>query len=180
MEAEPEEIEKIPQDEELIIHFYDNTPPTTLSALLWNSVVVKHQRELKAGMILDFIKNDSNLNYQTITPYSLDCTGIYILGENDKKINITGIKSAIVSWLEEEPAKIINVRNYKKANNETIANVITIDAEKNEFADIVMTGENDIKVFHTNEKGQVFQLQTLFEYNSKTDKLIYKRNKNEG
>jgi len=155
-QAEPEDIKKIPQDKELIIHFYDNSPSTTLSTLLWNSVVYKHQRALKAMMLLDFMKNNSNLNYQTITPYTLDCTGIYILGENDKKINITKIKSAIVSWLEEVPAKIIDARNYKKVDNETIAKVITVDAEKNKFIDIVLTKKMTSKYFTRTIKDKFF------------------------
>lgn len=86
MDAEQCDIEKIPKDKELIVHFYDNRPPISLTAFLWNSVIYENQRRLKAILIYDFMKNDNNFNYQTIIPYVVDYSGIYVKGENDKTI----------------------------------------------------------------------------------------------
>lgn len=176
MDAEQSDIDNIPQDNELIVHFYDNTPATTLTAFLWDSIIYKNQSQLKSLLIYEFMKNKGNLNYQTIIPFEGDITGIYIKGENDKKISITRVKSAIVGWLEETPAKIIGARSYQKCDSETIADIVSIDAERGEFADIVFTKEKDFKIFHTDDKGKVRQLQALFEFDSKTDKLT-KKNK---
>ncbi|MGE0021954.1 MAG: restriction endonuclease [Draconibacterium sp.] len=174
MDANESEIVNIPKDDELTIHFYDGTTPKSLTAFLWNSVIVENQRQLKVILLYDFMKYDSNLNYQTIIPFKVDINGIYILGENDKKINITRIESAIVGWLEETPAKIIGAKSYKKWNSETIADIVSIDMERGELADIVFTKEKDFKIFHTDDKGKEIQLQTLFEFDSKTNKLTKK------
>lgn len=176
MDAEESEIVNIPKDVEPTIHFYDGTTPQSLTAFLWNSVIFENQRQLKAILLYDFMKYEGNLNYQTIIPFVGDINGIYILGENDKKINITRIKSEIVGWLEETPAKIIGARSYQKCDSETIAEIVSIDTEKGEFADIVFTKENDFKIFHTDDKGNVRQLQTLFEFDSKTGKLTKENN----
>ena len=176
MDAKESEIVNIPKDVEPSVHFYDDTTPQSLTSFLWNSVIVENQRQLKAILLYDFMKYESNLNYQTIIPFKVDINGIYILGENDKKINITRIKSEIVGWLEESPAKIIGARSYQKCDSETIAEIVSIDTEKGEFAEIVFTKENDFKIFHSDNKGKVSQLQTLFVFDPKTGKLIKQNN----
>ena len=171
MDADESEIVNISKDVEPTIHFYDNTPSLSLTAFLWNSIIFENQRQLKAILLYDFMKYEGNLNYQKIIPFECEINGIYVLGVNDKKIDITRIKSEIVGWLEETPAKIVGARSYQKCNSETIAEIVSIDSEKGESADIVFTKENDFKIFHTDDKGNVTQLQTLFEFDSKTGKL---------
>lgn len=170
--AEQKDLETIPIDEELTIHFYDGRNSIILTGFLWNEVIYKNQDKLKSLLLYDFMKNTSNINYQTIIPYSMDFSGIYIDGEKGKKLDILRIDSEIVGWLEEIPAKIVEAKSYQKVDSDTIANILTIDADKNEFADIVFTNDNQFKIFHTNQQGQVKQMETLFEYDSKTDKLV--------
>ncbi|MFZ4402107.1 MAG: restriction endonuclease [Bacteroidales bacterium] len=172
--AKQSEIEKIPSDEELIIHYYDDKEPISLNGLLWNTAVFENQKQLKTILLYDFMENGNNLNYQTIIPYKMDFSGIYINGQNESKIDILSVESAIIGWLEETPANIIEARSYKKTKSETIANIVSIDIDKNEVADIVFTNKNNINIFHTDSNGQVRQMVTLFEYNPKTEKLILK------
>lgn len=164
-----EEIPKLPLDKELVIYFYDGSDPMQLSVFLWNNIVFKNQRMLKSLMIYDFLKY-GNLNYQTIFPFALDLNGIYIM-ENKKNHKITRIESSVIGWMEEVPANIIEGRSYKKINEAPQAGLISLDVEKKEKADVVFTKDMDIKIFHTDSMGNVKQMKTLFEYNSKTDKL---------
>lgn len=167
------------EDEELTVYFYDGRNPILLTGLLWNTVVFENQRQLKSVLIHDFMKYD-NLNYQTLFPFKLKLSGVYLKGLNDSKINLLNVESYVIGWLEEVPANIIEARSYNKSNKEAIANVLTVDMDK-EVADIVYTNDHEIKIFHTNSNGKVNQLVTLFEYNPKTDKFTdFRKEKNEG
>lgn len=166
------------EDEELTVYFHDGTEPILLTGLLWNAVVFENQRLFKSILIHDFMKYD-NLNYQTLFPFKLKLQGVYLQGLNDRKINLLDVESCVIGWLEKIPANIIEARSYNKSNAETIANVVTVDINK-EVADIVYTRDQELKIFHTNSKGQVNQMVTLFEYDPKTDKFIdLRKEKNE-
>lgn len=166
--GDEKEIEKLPIDENMVIYFDDNDEAMILFVFLWNYVVCGSQRYLKSLLIYDFMKY-GNLDYQTIFPFALDINNIYIKGENNKKHKVVKIKSSVVGWLEEIPAKIIEGRSYNKINEAPQAGVISLDVEKKEKADVVITKNQEVKIFHTDSMGNTKQMKTLFEYNSKTD-----------
>jgi hypothetical protein len=163
-------------EDELIVYFYDNSDPILLTGLLWNKVVFEKQRYFKSILIYDFLKYN-NFDYQTIFPFKIDLSGVYLKGKKEKKIDILSVKSSVIGWLEEIPATIIEARSYNSPNCKTIANIVTIDINKNEVADIVFTEDKELKIFHTESNGHVNQMETLFEYNPKTDEFIDLRKK---
>jgi hypothetical protein len=169
------------EEDELIIYFYDKTPPMMLTGLLWNGIVFEKQRELKSKLLYYFMKYNKNLNYQTIFPFKVELSGAYLKGKNGKKVNLLRVDSYVIGWLEEIPVNIIEARSYKKIEERTDANIVTVDIDKNEVANFVFTKEKGVKIFHTNANGQVSRMATLFEYDPQTDKFTdLRKNKNEG
>nr|WP_321486307.1 restriction endonuclease [uncultured Draconibacterium sp.] len=172
IQATEEEIKKIP-NEQLTIHFYEKDNPILISGFVWNSVVVPEQNTIQSYMLLDFMKGNciNEKDKQTRIPFSLNGKGIYIIGEGNKKLNILKIESEIVCWYDEVFAHVIGAKNYKKVDSTTEASVVSLDVGKDEIADIVLTNQNDISIFHTTKDGQVYQMRTLASYDPKTDKL---------
>jgi len=178
IEEKEKEFVSTSEDEELIVYFHDGKEPILLTGLLWNKVVFENQRLFKSILICDFMKYD-NLNYQTLFPFKLTLSGVYLKGLNDRKINLLRVDSYVIGWLEKNPATILEARSFNKSNNQSIANVVTVNIDK-EVADIVYTNDQELKIFHTNSKGEVKQMVTLFEYNPKTDTFIdFRKEKNE-
>jgi hypothetical protein len=125
--------------------------------------------------------SNKNLNYQTIFPFKVELSGAYLKGKNGKKVNLLRVDSYVIGWLEEIPVNIIEARSYKKIEERTDANIVTVDIDKNEVANFVFTKEKGVKIFHTNANGQVSRMATLFEYDPQTDKFTdLRKNKNEG
>jgi len=178
-DAHESELNHISVDNELIIHFEDNREPILLEGLLWNTVVYENQKELKSHLIYEFMKNDSNLNYQTIFPFTIKYGGIYAIDKIGVKIRIVQVKASVIGWLEEKPAKIIEARTYSRKEETPQASLVSIAVDDHESADIIYTDSNDICIFHTDSNGTVRKLETLMVYDPKKDEFTFNK-KNEG
>jgi len=182
LQGSENEIKSIP-NEELTVHYYENRPSVLITGFVWNAVVVPKQRIIQNYMLLDFMKGNckkENDRYTRI-PFVLDLKGVYILGKNDKKLNLNKIESEVVGWYDETPAHIIEAKTYEKVDTNPDATVVSLDVGKEETAEIVMTQKDDFSIFHTKKDGQTFKLETLASYDPKTDELkIMKKDKNEG
>lgn len=181
--GEESDFGNLPYDNELIVHYFGKEESIQISGFVWNSVVVKKQKEIQSLLFIDFMKRKSNdkIDKQTRIPFTLKVSGIYVLGKENKKLKISKIESEIVCWFEETPANIIEARKYEQSGSNPEASIVSLDVGREEVADIIFTQEDDISIFHTKNDGQIYQLKTLASYDPKTDKLeIMKQNKNEG
>jgi len=182
LQGTEDEIKNIP-NEELTVHYYENRPSILITGFVWNAVVVPKQRIIQNYMLLDFMKGNckkENDRYTRI-PFVLDLKGVYILGKNDKKLNLNKIESEVVGWYDETPAHIIEAKTYEKVDTNPDATIVSLDVGKEETAEIVMTQKDDFSIFHTKKDGQTFKLVTLASYDPKTDELkIMKKDKNKG
>ena len=182
IQATEDDIKNIP-NKELTVHYYEDKPPIMITGFVWNTVVVPEQRTIQNYMLLDFMKGNCKKeeNKYTRIPFVLDVKGVYIFGENNKKLNLNKIESELVCWYDETPAHIIEAKNYKKVGSNPDATVVSLDVGKEETAEIVITQNNDFSIFHTKKDGQTYKMKTLASYNPKTDEFkIIKENKNEG
>jgi hypothetical protein len=172
------DISEIPDDKELMIHYYEEKKPILISAFVWNLVVVPKHKMINSYMVLDFMKGNCRKEEGKLSrlPYTLEISGVYILGKNNKKLNVTKIESEIVCWYEDIPATSVVIKEYAKMDSIPVANTISVDIGKKESADIVITQDNDISIFHTKENGQVFPLKTLASYDPKTGELKINNN----
>ena len=180
--ATEEEIKKI-SEKELAIHYYDDRPSILMTSFVWNAVVVPEQMTIQSLMLLDFIKGNCRNDEDKYTriPFVLDVSGVYILGQNNKKLNLSKIETEVIGWYDETPAHIIEAKNYKKEDTNHDATVVSLDIGKEETSEIVITQNNDISIFHTKKDGQIFKMNTLATYDPKNDELkIVENDKNEG
>ena len=166
-------ISNLPTEDDLVVSYYKNDKKIPLTHYIWNTVVFEHQRALKSVLVYDFMKNGNNLNYQTMFPFEGNVTDIYVMDDENNKLKINKLKGVIIGWLEEHPANILEGRNFNRSDNQTEANVISIDVEQNEIADIVFTKNNPPRVFHTDSEGLVHSFKTLCKYDPKTDEFEY-------
>ena len=182
LQATEDEIKNI-QDKELTVHYYEDKPSILLTGFVWNAVVVPGQKTIQNYMLLDFMKGNckNEKDKYTRIPFVLNVKGVYIVGENNKKLNLNKIESEVIGWYDKTSAHIIEANNYTKGNTKPDATVVSLDLGKEGTSEIVMTQNNDISIFHTNKGGQTFKMKTLATYDPKTDELkIVKNDKNKG
>ena len=147
-----------------------------IEGFVWNLVVVEKQKEIRGFMLYDFLRRkDKYTDDKTRIPFKLEVRGIYILGDDGRKLRITKIESEIVAWFDELPANIIEARVYQKSGIGPEANIVSLDIGKDEKADIVINEKKKFSIFHTKKDGSVYQLTTLAKYNPKTDKFEFEK-----
>ncbi|MBU2886055.1 restriction endonuclease [Gilvimarinus agarilyticus] len=182
IQATEDEIKKMP-DKELTVYYYEDIAPIIMTGFVWNAVVVPEQKTIQNYMLLDFMKGNCRKEEDKYTrmPFVLNVEGVYILGENNKKINLNRIESEIVGWYDDLPAQIIEAKSYEKVDTNPDATVVSFDVGKEERVEIVKTQNNDLSFFCTMKDGRTFKMKTLVSYDSKTDVLKrVKKDENEG
>ena len=177
------DIKKLPQDYNLLVH-YKNKKDISIHILgyVWNHLVIEKQQEIRSFLILNFLKrkDTERIDQHYSLPFSLTINGVHTIGNDNSKIVINKIDSELEVWFEESPSNIIGAQSYKNEKEITKANTVTIDIGKNQRSDIVFADEK-LGIFHTDSKGNLYELKTLAKYDPKTDKLeILKKTKNEG
>lgn len=173
------DIEAVSEGEEPILHFYENRSPILLTAFLWNLLVVPHQNLIQNCMALEFMKGNCRKEEgkHTHLPFKLNLTGAYILGKDNKKLNVNKIESDIVCWYDIKQATIIEAMNYLKFENNPDATIVSVNLGKSDRADIVFSKNNDISFFNTKFDGKTSKMKVLATYNPNTDELKIEDNK---
>lgn len=180
--GEKDDINKLPQKDELIVYSPDEKDPINIVGFVWNNFVKQKQHEIWNYLILNTLKRTETekVNQHISLPFIMHLKGVYTLATDRNKFSIKKIEGELEVWFEEQPANITESKAYLNKSGTSQANTLSIDLGKNETTDIIFSKQNKISMFHTDSHGNVNQLKTLATYNLKTDKLEILDRKNEG
>lgn len=172
------DIERFQRDKKIVIHYFKEKESVLLENLLWENVI-ENQNEIKNYMLFDFIKKKGKekSKIETRIPFSIDFEGIYISGEDGKKLEVSKIESEVVGWFDELPANITEARKYVKKDANIEASIVSLDVGTEEKADIIFTNKNDISIFHTKQDGKIYPMKSFCIYDTKTDKFTFENDK---
>lgn len=177
-------IKKIPQEDNLIIHYFPddiNEKTIPLIGYIWNTVVVAKQYEIRSFLLANLIqkKNNEDVSQHFSIPFSIDLKGVYILDNDNNRVYINRVASELDVWLEKTTMNISDSQLLRNEAGGTTANTLTLDIGENEKADLIIANDN-LGFFYTDSNGKIIELKPLAKYDPKTDNLEIFDKKNEG
>ena len=181
IDGDEEIIKKLPQDDNLIVHYFSdevNKKSIPLVEYIWEIFVVKKQYEIRSFLLANIIQKKENVAKHFDIPFSIKMIDVYIVASDDSKVYINEIASELDVWLEKTIINIADSHHLHGEGGQTIANTLTLNVGKYEKADLVIANDN-LGIFHTDSNGKVIKLKTLAKYDPKTETFEIFDKKNE-